>query len=299
MTPSGARPPCWPVSIERSKSKPPSAAGDSATPVRRLFGCARALAVRRPGLLRGIRRLAIEDRSRCTCSARGPTAARIEDAAGESLIRDHGAVAEISGAAAAAASELAARVQRAVPDGEVIVHIEEPELSRVLDGRVPMSSGRLFHRAVEPAVVQAHLSTIVNAVAAANAVACIRCAAPGAPVELMLGTGARIIGIDIEQPMRSASAHESLLAAWESGVGSPAVVRPGPDRRLAERRRRQRPSSPIHGDERVSRRYRRTSPSRPTSGLAHLSPEGARAVMDACTRVGVVVRDEHSEPVHG
>ena len=37
----------------------------------------------------------------------------------------------------------------------------------------------------------------------------------------------------------------------------------------------------------------------PNSGLAHLSPEGARTVMDACTRVGVVVRDEHSEPVHG
>ena len=60
------------------------------------------------------------------------TAARIEDAAGESLIRDHGAVAEISGAAVEAASELTARVQRAVPDGQVIVHIEEPELSRVL-----------------------------------------------------------------------------------------------------------------------------------------------------------------------
>ena len=217
---------------------------------------------------------------------------------GESLIRDHGAVAEISGAAAEAASELAARVQRAVPDGQVIVHIEEPELSRVLDGRVPMSSGRLFHRAVEPAVVQAHLSSIVNAVAAVNAVACVRCAAPGAPVELMLGTGARIIGIDIEQPMRSASAHESLLGAWESGVGLllscvPAQIDvsrsdtgvSAPLRRLMERAG----FAQVPSNVAIS----------PTSGLAHLSPEGARTVMDACTRVGVVVRDEHSEPVHG
>ena len=226
------------------------------------------------------------------------TAARIEDAAGESLIRDHGAVAEISGAAVEAASELTARVQRAVPDGQVIVHIEEPELSRVLDGRVPMSSGRLFHRAVEPAVVQAHLSIIVNAVVAANAVACVRCAAPGAPVELMLGTGARIIGIDIEQPMRSASAHESLLGAWESGVGLllscvPAQIDvsrsdtgvSAPLRRLMERAG----FAQVPSNVAIS----------PTSGLAHLSPEGARTVMDACTRVGVVVRDEHSEPVHG
>ena len=114
----------------------------------------------------------------------------------------------------------------------------------------------------------------------------------------MLGTGARIIGIDIEQPMRSASAHESLLGAWESGVGLllscvPAQIDvsrsdrgvSAPLRRFMERAG----FAEVPSNVAIS----------PTSGLAHLSPEGARAVMNACTRVGVVVRDEHSEPVHG
>ena len=98
--------------------------------------------------------------------------------------------------------------------------------------------------------------------------------------------------------MRSASAHESLLGAWESGVGLllscvPAQIDvsrsdtgvSAPLRRFMERAG----FAQVPSNVAIS----------PTSGLAHLSPEGARTVMDACTRVGVVVRDEHSEPVHG
>ena len=223
------------------------------------------------------------------------TAARIEDAAGESLIRDHGAVAEISGAAVEAASELTARVQRAVPDGQVIVHIEEPELSRVLDGRVPMSSGRLFHRAVEPALVQAHLSIIVHAVVAANAVACVRCAAPGAPVELMLGTGAGIAGIDIEQPMRSASAHGRCPAWSPESVSCCRASQPGSTYREATEA-----SAPLFADswnEQVSRRYRRTLPSvRPLGWRTYR--RRSRAVMDACTG-SAWCAGRALNPVHG
>jgi DNA-binding transcriptional regulator PaaX len=37
----------------------------------------------------------------------------------------------------------------------------------------------------------------------------------------------------------------------------------------------------------------------PRTGLSNVDPQSARSVMDACNRVGAVVRDEHPEVAHG
>ena len=159
-----------------------------------------------------------------------------------------------------------------------------------------MSSGRLFHRAVEPAVVQAHLSMIVNAVAAANAVACVRCSSalrsnscsgpePGSSVsisssrcdQLCARVVARCVGVGVGLLLSCVPAQIDVSRS-DTGVSAPL-------RRFMERAG----FAQVPSNVAIS----------PTSGLAHVSPEGARTVMDACIRVGAVVRDEHSEPVHG
>ena len=222
-------------------------------------------------------------------------AARIEDQAGESLIRDPGAVAELAGAVAEAARDLISRMRLAAPEAPLIVQVDEPELRRVLDGRVRMSSGRLFHRSAEAAVVQGHLSHITAAVRGAGAVSAIRCAAAGAPIDLIVGSGAEVIALDLALPLESPDALPQL---WESGIGLMLGCVPAT-------------TDLSRSDTQVSAPLRRfmdragfsdvpaSVAVTPRTGLAHLDLESARAVMDACIRLGSVVRDEHPEVAHG
>ncbi len=222
-------------------------------------------------------------------------AARIEDQAGESLIRDSGAVAEIAGAVAEAARNLVIRMRRAAPEATVVTQVDEPELRRVLDGRVRMSSGRLFHRSVEPAVAEGHLTVIVRAVREAGGVPAIRCAAAHAPVDLMIGSGAAVVAVDMAQPFESP---ETLPRLWESGIGLmlgcvPVLADlPRSDTEISAQLRR---FMEREGFAAVPASIAIT----PRTGLSNVDPQSARSVMDACNRVGAVVRDEHPEVAHG
>lgn len=222
-------------------------------------------------------------------------AARIEDAAGESLIRDPGAVAEIASGSAQAAGDLVARIRRSVPDCTVVVNVDEPELVRVLEGRVRMSSGRLSHRAIEPGVVQARLAEVMNGIRDRSGVPAMRVAVPRAPLDLIVGASPDVVYVDIGLALPD---DDALPRSWEAGVG---LVVGCVSTDVQTLRSDEVASSPLR--ELMDRSgFSEVPPNvaiSPRTGLAHLDQSDARTVMKACTRVGAVVRDEHPEVVGG
>ena len=216
-------------------------------------------------------------------------AAGIADPAGESLIRDPGAASELAAGMAETAQELTARVARAVPGAAVVIEIIEDVIPSVLEGRIKMSSGRLTHRSVEAVVVQSHLRTVVEGVHAAGARASIRCFAPRAPIDLLVGTGADAVSVNLGLALPN---DESLPRAWESGVGLllgcvPVSVNVGQASDTAV-------SATLR--EFMSRNGFADVPANialtPQGGLAGVDMSTARAIIGACRRVGSIVRDD-------
>jgi len=216
-------------------------------------------------------------------------AAGIADPAGEAVIRDRGAVSEIAAALAETVRELITRVTRAVPGAHLVVELVEDSVPGVLGGRIRMTSGRLFHRSVEPMVVQTHLRTVVDGIHGAGARAAIRCFTPRTPVDLLIDSGADAVSVnlavDLDDP-------EALPRAWEAGVGlllgcvpvSAAVGRSSDTAVSAPLREFMSRS----GFGEVPRNVAIT----PQGGLAAVDMPTARGVISACRRVGSIVRDD-------
>lgn len=222
-------------------------------------------------------------------------AARIADAAGEALVRDVGAVAEIAAAAASAFAELTARMQRAFPNAQIVIQVDEPDVPAVLAGRVRTSSGRLTYRSLEPPIVEGHLRTVIDAITNAGGVAGLRCFQPRPPVDLFVDAGAAFVALDLERALPD---DDALPRAWEGGIG--LLLGCVPLHQIGR-------LDDVVGSANL-RRFMSDSgftdvPANvaltPSGGLAALDPSGARRVIDLCVRIGSIVRDEHPEAVGG
>lgn len=226
-------------------------------------------------------------------------AARVEDPAGESLLRDLGAVAELAAAAASAFGNLVTTMRRAFPSARVVVQVDEPDIPAVLAGHVRTSSGRLTHRSLENPVVHRHLATVLQGIEAAGGVGGIRCFSPRPPIDLFIGAGSRFVGIDL---LRALPADDALPRAWESGTGLllgcvPLNVAIQGARGVGD----VEASAPLRefmhasGFAQVPSHVAVT----PSGGLGQLDFASARRVIERCVRVGTIVRDEHPEVVGG
>jgi hypothetical protein len=78
-----------------------------------------------------------------TCTVVGPLSwcAKVESASGESLIRDLGAVSEVSLVLAEAVREHLRSVQRIFPDAQLTIVLEEPHAAAACAGTIPTASG--------------------------------------------------------------------------------------------------------------------------------------------------------------
>lgn len=224
-------------------------------------------------------------------------AARIEDPAGEALLRDPGAVTELASACASAFMELITRMQRAFAHAQVVLQVSEPDIPSVLAGQVRTSSGRLTYRSLEPAIVQGHVRTVLDAIGGAGAIGGVRCSAPRAPIQLLIDAGARFVGVDLDQELPS---DETLPKAWEDGVG--LMLGCVPRSSLHDAAMGDREVSSLlrtfmhqHGFGDVPANVALT----PSGGLAGLDPTQARVAIERCVRIGSIVRDEHPEVVGG
>ncbi|GAB3800825.1 methionine synthase [Micromonospora zhanjiangensis] len=219
-------------------------------------------------------------------SAAGPftLAAALDRPIGGRMLRDPGAVRDLTGSLAEGLREHVATVRRRLPGATVLLQLDEPSLPTVLAGRVPTESGLGAYRPVEQNVAVDALRSVLTAV---GAPVVLHCCAPDVPVGLFRAAGAAAVGLDLDLLGRDL---DPLGEALDAGLGllagaAPATAPPAG----------RAPSSAQVAD-RVRQLWHRLGfpPARlatqvvvtPTCGLAGATPEYARAVLTACRDAG-------------
>lgn len=212
--------------------------------------------------------------------AAGPwtLATNLELRTGGPILRDPGAVRDLTASLAEGlrrhAGELAARV----PGAKVVLQLDEASLPAVLAGQVPTESGFSTLPAIEEFTATEALRTVVDAV---GVPVIVHCCAPRVPIGAIRSAGAVGVAVDLDL----LSDLDPLGEAIEAGLGLLAGAVPTRARMLMA------PSADEVAD-RVRRLWRRLSfPEEQlprqvvvtqACGLAGAVPEYARAALAAC-----------------
>jgi methionine synthase II (cobalamin-independent) len=209
-------------------------------------------------------------------------AASIDLPIGGRLLRDPGAVRDLTASLAEGLALHVADVRARLPYARVIVQIDEPSLPAVLAGHVPTESGYGTLRAVDASLAR---SALTDVVAAGGAPVVLHCCAADAPVGLFRDAGAAALALDLDLiDVRRAGALDALGEALDAGLGLFAgAVAPGGDGPV--------PTSASVAD-RVKDLWRTLGFATndlaeqvvitPACGLATVSGERARAVTTVC-----------------
>lgn len=215
-------------------------------------------------------------------------AASVELPGGERALRDHGAVADIAGALAEAATVHVGEVRRRFPGAQVVVQWDEPALPAVLSGTVGTASGLATYRSVHEPVATSHLRTVLTAVE--GVIAGVHCCAPAFPVDVVSAAGARFVSFDV---LEARPDDDAVGRAWESGMGVligavPAIGgAPGTQEQMSRPLRRYLADLGFEDPTHLAR-----VAITPTCGLAGATPEGVRHALSACRALGRIVRDD-------
>ncbi len=142
-------------------------------------------------------------------------AARVERPRGDKVLADHGARRDLAQALAEGVTAHVAGVRRRLSGCDrLVVQVDEPELARVLAGRVPTASGFGRHRTVHPPEASAALGWLLDAVIAAGGEPWV-VPGVGAPLDLVRGAGAQ--GLVVALDAVDAADHDTLAEALEAG----------------------------------------------------------------------------------
>ncbi|MFF0154767.1 methionine synthase [Micromonospora sp. NPDC005203] len=217
--------------------------------------------------------------------AAGPLtlAASLELPIGGRMLRDPGAVRDLTGSLAEGLRAHVAAVTRRLPRASVLLQLDEPSLPTVLAGRVPTESGLGAYRPVDPVDAAALLRTVVDAVGVPTLV---HCCAPDVPLELIRSSGAVAVALDLDLVTKLDPLGEALdaglgLLAGAAPTGSPSAGGAPTSAQIADRVRQvwDRLGFP-------RRQLAEQVVVTPACGLAGATPEYARAVLAACRDAG-------------
>jgi methionine synthase II (cobalamin-independent) len=213
--------------------------------------------------------------------ATGPwtLAAGVDLAIGGRMLRDPGAVRDLTDSLAEGLRRHVADVRSRLPGATILLQLDEPSLPAVLAGHVPTESGFSAYRAVEAADAATGLRTVVQAV---GAPVIVHCCAPDVPLQVVRDAGAVAVALDLS----FVKDLDPLGEAIESGLGllAGAAATTAPPAGRA-------PTSKDIADRVRTLWYRLSFPAgrlpqqvvvTPACGLAGASHPYARAVMAAC-----------------
>ncbi|MEU4471247.1 methionine synthase [Micromonospora sp. NPDC023888] len=210
-------------------------------------------------------------------------AASLELPIGGRLLRDPGAVRDLTGSLAEGLRAHVAAVTRRLPRASVLLQLDEPSLPTVLAGRVPTESGLGAYRAVESVDAAALLREVVDAVGVPTLV---HCCAPDVPLELIRSTGAVAVALDLDLVTKLDPLGEALdaglgLLAGAAPTRPPSAGGAPTSAQIADRVRQvwDRLGFP-------RRQLAEQVVITPACGLAGATPEYARAVLAACRDAG-------------
>ncbi|BFU42769.1 methionine synthase [Krasilnikovia sp. MM14-A1004] len=217
--------------------------------------------------------------------ATGPwtLAASLDLPIGGRLLRDPGAVRDLTGSLAEGLRRHVAEVRKRLPHAAVLLQVDEPGLPAVVAGRVPTESGLSAYRAVERPDAASALRTVVEA---AGAPVVVHCCAPDVPLDVV--RDARAAGVALDLSLLSGL--DPLGEALDAGLGlfaGAAATRPPSSGRaptsagVADRIRTlwTRLGFPV---ERLAAQVVVT----PACGLAGATDSYVRAVLAACRDAG-------------
>ncbi|TYB97229.1 methionine synthase [Micromonospora sp. WP24] len=210
-------------------------------------------------------------------------AAALELPIGGRMLRDPGAVRDLTGSLTEGLREHVAAVARRLPQASVLLQLDEPSLPAVLAGRVRTESGLGTYPAAEPEVVAGLLRSLIEAVGVPTVV---HCCAPEVPVELIRSTGAVGLALDLSlvtdlDPLGEAIDAGLGLLAGAAPTRPPSTGRAPTSAEVADRVRTlwDRLGFPR---ARLAEQVVVT----PACGLAGAPAEYARAVLKACHDAG-------------
>ncbi|MEU7978512.1 methionine synthase [Micromonospora sp. NPDC049081] len=213
--------------------------------------------------------------------AAGPftLATAVELPIGGRLLRDPGAVRELTASLAEGLRLHVEAVARRLPRASVLLQLDEPSLPAALAGRVRTESGLGTYRPVDTTVARSLLSEVITA---AGVPTVVHCCAPDVPLELLRTAGAVGVALDLAlltdlDPVGEAIDAGLGLLAGVAPTQPPSAGRAPTSAQLADR---------VRGLwDRLGFPRRQLAEQvvvTPACGLAGASPEYARAVLTAC-----------------
>jgi hypothetical protein len=221
-------------------------------------------------------------------------AAGIDLHIGGRLLRDPGAVRDLTVSLAEGLRRHVEEVRKRVPGASLLLQLDEPSLSAVLAGQVPTESGLGAYRPVDGTDAADALRTVVEAV---GVPVVIHSCAPRVPLETLRNAGAAAVSIDLGMlkdldPLGEAI--EAGVGLFAGAVPSLPAPRPAPGPGTA-------PASPAEftsgkaAADRVRKLWQRLGfplstlaqvVVTPVCGLAGADPVYARAALTACREAG-------------
>jgi methionine synthase II (cobalamin-independent) len=143
-------------------------------------------------------------------------AATVERPRGDRILADHGARRELAQALAEGVAQHVRDVRRRVTGAErLVVQVDEPALAAVLRGSVPTASGFHRHRSVDQPEASDALEHVLAAISGEGAEPWVHSCAPGTPLGLLRGAGARGLVVDLD--VVDATGTDQLAEALEAG----------------------------------------------------------------------------------
>ncbi len=209
-------------------------------------------------------------------------AAGVDLPIGGRLLRDAGAVRDLTGSLAEGLRRHVADVQKRVPRATVLLQLDEPSLTAVIGGRVPTESGLSAYRAVDGPAAAAALRTVVESV---GVPVLLHSCAPDLPLQVVRDAGAAAVGLDLSLIKDLDPLGEAIEAGLGLFAGAAPTLPPdghGPtSKQIADRVRTlwQRLGFPA---ERLPRQVVVT----PACGLAGAPDAYVRTVLKACREAG-------------
>ncbi|MEU9060664.1 methionine synthase [Streptomyces sp. NPDC048430] len=218
-------------------------------------------------------------------------AASLELRGGEAMLGDPGACRDLAGSLAEGLRSHLAEVRRRIPRAEVVLQLDEPSLTAVLQGRVRSASGYRTYRAVDRQVVEGTLRELLAVNGEGPTV--VHSCAPEVPFALLRRAGAG--GVSFDFSLLTEREEEAIGEAVEGGTQLFLGVVPGIDA-----------ASTALSDPGGSVMEVRTLWSRlglnpgtlsesvvvtPSCGLAGASPAYARAALAHCARAARSLAD--------
>jgi methionine synthase II (cobalamin-independent) len=217
--------------------------------------------------------------------AAGPwtLASSIELPIGGKLLRDPGAVRDLTGSLAEGLRRHLDEVRKRLPRATILLQLDEPSITAVLAGRVPTESGLGAYRAVDEADAASALRDVVQAV---DVPVVLHSCAPDVPIKVFRDAGAAAVSLDLSLLKELDPLGEAIDAGLGLFAGAapslpPAAPGAVTSAKIAERvrtlwTRLSFPAARLPAQVVVT----------PACGLAGATPSHVRTVLSACRDAG-------------